>query len=185
MKPFTFLGSVVFALAFNTSVQADDCPPPRDLSKQLDPLMDAVRDAPDEGSARRISDQLWVLWATAPDSKAQEMLDRGLRHREAYDFASAYTAFDDLITYCPDYAEGYNQRAFIAYLRQDYSSALIDLDQTLTLDPDHIGALAGRAVTLMGLGDIEAGQTALREALEFNPWLPERGMLIPIPGQDI
>jgi len=147
--------------------------------------MDLVRDAPDETSARRLTNELWEIWARAPDAYAQALLDEGMQRRAAYDFAGATTAFDALIAYCPDYAEGYNQRAFVQFIRQDYSSALEDLERALALAPDHIAALSGRALTLMGLGRMDLGQAALREALALNPWLPERNMLIKDPGEEI
>ena len=36
----------------------------------------------------------------------------------------AEQTLDELIAYCPDYAEGYNQRAFAEYLRFNYSAAI-------------------------------------------------------------
>ena len=62
---------------------------------------------------------------------------------------------------------------------------LYRLDRALERSPDHIAALAGKALTLTGLGRIDAAQGILRRALELNPWLPERGMLIEKPGEDI
>ena len=162
-----------------------DCPPPRDLSAQIDPLMEAIRNSSNEREAQRIGNQLWALWATAPDDRAQEMLDRGLRYRTEYNFDGAWESFDLLVAYCPDYAEGYNQRAFIAFLRKDYASALDDLEKALARDPDHIAALAGKALTQIGLDGPEAGQETLKQALALNPWLSERRFLIEDPGQDI
>jgi Tfp pilus assembly protein PilF len=67
----------------------------------------------------------------------------------------------------------------------DYASAIDDLDKALELAPDHIAAMAGRALTLQGLGRIKAAQSALREALKLNPWLPERNMIPKEPGVDL
>lgn len=147
--------------------------------------MAALRTAENERAARQISNQLWELWATAPDDRAQELLNRGLRLRTEYNLMGAWEAFDLLVAYCPDYAEGYNQRAFIAFLQQDYVSALDDLEKALERDPDHIAALAGKALTEIGLGGQEAGQDTLREALRLNPWLSERSLLIEPLGEDI
>ncbi|MCY4180919.1 MAG: tetratricopeptide repeat protein, partial [Litoreibacter sp.] len=100
--------------------------------------------------------------------------------RGSYDYLGALTQFDALVAYCPDYAEGYNQRAFVHFLSGSYDKALQDLDRTLEITPDHIGALSGRALTLFELGREEQGQLALRAALAFNPWLPERFRLRPL-----
>jgi tetratricopeptide (TPR) repeat protein len=87
--------------------------------------------------------------------------------------------FDRLVDYCPDYAEGYNQRAFIHYLRGDYTPALGQLDEALQRQPLHIAALAGKALTLIAMGREAEGQMVLAQALKLNPWLPERGLLRP------
>ena len=161
------------------------CPPLPERADEKARLMEAVRKAPDYRSSRQAADALWRFWATAPDKRAQEMLDRGMSRRGVYDFDGARAAFDALIAYCPDYAEGYNQRAFINFLRADYATALGDLEKAVELAPDHIAALAGMALTLQRLGRIEASQRVLRKALALNPWLPERAMLIETPGEDL
>ena len=155
------------------------CPPVPDTSKALAPLMEAVRDAPDEATARALNNSLWQIWTKAPDVTAQEMLDRGMSRRGVYDFVGALTDFDALIAYCPHYAEGYNQRAFVHFLREDYEAAMVDLTTTLEITPDHIGAASGLALTLLDMGREDAGQAALRYALSLNPWLPERARLKP------
>lgn len=161
------------------------CPPAPDQSQRFAQLLGQVRVAPNETAARQITNQMWELWATAPDAKAQDMLDRGLQYRSQMDFGAAIRAFDALIAYCPDYAEGYNQRAFIRFIRRDYENALADLEATLARSPDHIAALSGKALTLFGLGRMEEGQKVLRRAVEMNPWLPERSMLTVPPGREL
>lgn len=155
------------------------CPAVPDQSETLAPLMEAVRDAPNETAARELNNSLWKIWTTAPDDAAQEMLDRGMSRRGVYDFVGALEDFDTLTAYCPDYAEGYNQRAFVHFLRQDYEAAVTDLTTALEFMPDHIGAASGLALTLLDMGREEAGQAALRYALSLNPWLPERARLKP------
>lgn len=113
----------------------------------------------------------------APDEAAQAALDAGLRARESYDFLGAIEEYDRLVSYCPTYAEGYNQRAFVAFLRQDYEAALTDLDTALDYSPRHVGAQSGRALTLLNLGRLAEARTQLLEALENNPWLSERFLL--------
>lgn len=164
---------------------AETCPPPPDHSAALARLVDEVRAAPTAQAARPITDRMWELWADAPDEAAQEVLDAGLRKRASYDFLGALRDFDRLVEYCPDYAEGYNQRAFVRFIEQDFERALADLDRALALSPNHVAALAGKAMTLMGLGRIEEGQAVLRQALALNPWLPERRLLQDPPGEEL
>lgn len=154
-----------------------DCPAPPDRADELTRLIEAVQQAPDARSARLISNEMWEIWADAPDAHAQELLDEGMTRRAAFDYTGAVAAFDALIAYCPDYAEGWNQRAFVSFIRQDYAAALPDLERAVELSPRHLGAMSGQALTLMALGRGGEAALALRAALRLNPWLPERDLL--------
>lgn len=156
---------------------AETCPPVGDYSDELAGLRIAANAAADERAGRVVSDKMWEIWLRAPDERAQTALDRGMRQRGSYDFAGAYDSFDLLVEYCPVYAEGYNQRAFISYLREDYPAALVDLDEALELSPNHVAAQSGRALTLMQLGQITEARVQLEAALKNNPWLSERALL--------
>ncbi|SLN49093.1 lipoprotein NlpI [Roseivivax jejudonensis] len=159
-----------------------DCPAPPDHSDDLDALIAEARAAETEAEGQRISNEMWRHWADAPDEAAQALLDRGMAARRVYDLLAAHEAFDRLVAYCPDYAEGYNQRAFIAFLQQDYAAALPDLEAALEINPRHVAALSGKALTLFGLGRTEAARETLRAALALNPWLSERHLLDAAPG---
>lgn len=162
---------------FATTAQGETCATVPDRTAELVPLMHALPGAVNERDARLITNQMWEIWAKAPDSYAQELLDEGMQRRSSFDFDGAITAFSALIDYCPGYAEGWNQRAFIYFLRERYEEALSDLDTALDLSPGHIAAMAGRALTLIRMERHEDGQAALRDALAINPWLPERAYL--------
>ncbi|NIZ15325.1 tetratricopeptide repeat protein [Phaeobacter sp. HF9A] len=169
----------VLSCGFAVGALADTCPPAPDHAAELEALLADVRAADSEGEAQRIGNQLWEYWADAPDEQAQAMLDRGMTRRSGYDFLGALEEFDALIAYCPAYAEGYNQRAFVHYLRRDFAAALADLDRALELSPRHVAALSGRALSLLGLSRPVEARESLREALALNPWLPERHLLSP------
>lgn len=165
-----------------------DCPAPRDQSARLDGLISAIKIAPNESAAQVISNEMWDVWDDAPDEMAQRMLDDGLARRASYDFDGALKSFELLIAYCPGYAEGYNQRAFISFIRQNYEPALVDLERAIALSPKHIAAISGKALTLIGLKRDAEAQIVLRDALALNPWLKERRFLtidVPAPETDL
>ncbi|MEM6375759.1 MAG: hypothetical protein AAF686_05920, partial [Pseudomonadota bacterium] len=131
---------------------ATACPEPPDHAFALSKLIKQAREADNSRDGRVLSGQMWELWADAPDAQAQDLLDEAMSRREAFDYDGAMLAAEALIEYCPDYAEGYNQRAFIHYLRENYDAALPDLDRTIELSPRHVAARAGQALTLAALG---------------------------------
>ncbi|TMV07767.1 tetratricopeptide repeat protein [Ruegeria sediminis] len=188
MRPFAFL--LVAPLVIASAALAETCPAAPDHSDSLNELIAQIQKAQTEQEARLISNRMWEFWADAPDDQSQAILDRGMRRREAWDLLGALNDFDKLVEYCPEYAEGYNQRAFVNFLRQDFQAALVDLDRALELSPRHIAAMSGRALSLMALKRTDEAREALAEALELNPWLPERGLAAPggpleVTGQDI
>ncbi|WP_253282738.1 MULTISPECIES: hypothetical protein [unclassified Ruegeria] len=177
-------------IAFPLLALAETCPMSPDHTEGVEALIKQVQKAESQSDARAISDQMWVLWTDAPDSRSQTLLDRGMARREAWDLLGALDDFNQLVDYCPTYAEGYNQRAFVNYLRQDFGVALQDLNVAIELSPNHIGALSGRALSLLGLKRLEDARAALSEALDLNPWLSERALIEPggllePPGKDI
>ena len=153
------------------------CPVPPDHQQALRALIEKAQQAPNEAAGRALSNQMWALWSDAPDAYAQNLLDSGMSRREIYDYAAAMKAFDALVEYCPEYAEGYNQRGFIHFLREDFDKALPDLDAALERQPRHVAARTGRALTLMALGRNAEAALELRTALDLNPWLGERHLL--------
>lgn len=180
----------LLAAFLSTSPVWAACPSAPDHSADIDALIENAQQARNLAEARDISGKLWALWTDAPDEIAQTMLDAGMRKRQSYDYLGALNDLDQLIEYCPNYAEGYNQRAFVNYLRQDFTPALKDLDRAIELSPKHIAAISGRALTLLGLGRLDEARVSLREALELNPWLSERALLekggpLAPKGQDI
>jgi len=177
--------TISLVLMFVAAAARADCPPPPDISAEEDQLLSEIRASGTEMAARPLTDRLWRLWTKAPDEPAQSLLDEGMEARNTYDYLRALGDFDKLVKYCPDYAEGYNQRAFVNFLREDYAAALPDLDKALARSPKHVAAMSGKALTLMHLGRDDEAQAVLRQALALHPWLPERYFLKKPAGSDL
>ena len=143
------------------------------------PLFDNLKIARTESEGQAQALLIWKLWHIAPDTKAQELLDLGKRRINEADYSGAEQALSDLIEYCPEYAEGWNQRAFAKFLAGDLDGSLEDLDRTMELEPKHFAALAGRGLTLLRQGRPVLAHRAIREAMAIHPWLSERHLLPP------
>jgi len=178
------LALVVIAL-LPAMAWAQTCAPPPDRTGETAALYAQLGASRGPEEASLLSALLWRIWLAAPDDAAQDLLDEGMTARVAGDYAASVAALSALILYCPDYAEGWNQRAFTAFLAGDFASAEEDLDRALTLEPRHLGALTGRAMTHIRLGNDSAAERDLRAALRLNPWLAERALLEGLDGTDI
>ena len=153
------------------------CPMPADVKAELEGLITRAQTAENFHDGRQVSGEMWRVWLRAPDEVAQSALDAGMMRREVFDFAGAIAEFDRLVEYCPAYAEGWNQRAFAYYLQGGFDKALVDLDAALALQPLHVAAQSGRALTLMNLGRIDEAREQMLIAVKNNPWLSERALL--------
>lgn len=168
----------VLALVSPLAVTAQGCPANPDIEVELDGLFAQVQAAETDQQARALTGAFWALWTKAPDPLAQDLLDEGMAQLRVADFDRAEKALTTLIKRCPNFAEGYNQRAYLNYLRQDFAAALPDLDKALALQPRHTGALTGKSLTLVAMGRPGLAQPVLREAVRLNPWLSERHLLV-------
>ena len=169
--------------AFTTGALAQ-CPKNPAISEELDEAYRSLKFAKFPRDAQVATDVLWSLWTRAPDNRAQRLLNRGMMNLQLGNLAAAEGLLSALIEYCPDYAEGYNQRAFARYLAGDFDAALPDLVRTLSILPRHLGALSGKGLTHLALGQPELAEIEFRRELALNPFTADRD-LIPNLGTDL
>ncbi|WP_340160304.1 hypothetical protein [uncultured Hoeflea sp.] len=149
---------------------------------QRERLFEALKTARTEREGRLAENAIWNWWLDqAPTIEVREAIDYGMKRREAYDFEAAEAAFDKAVEQAPDYAEGWNQRAFVRFLRDNIDGSLSDLEKAVELDPDHFAAWSGMYHVLIRMGRPEVAVSALSRAVTIHPWLKERGMLPPDP----
>ena len=166
------------------AARAETCPEPADRSDERSKLLGILKSAPDPFSGQQAANDVWAFWVQAPDGKAQELLNRGMALIRASQYPTAERVLDQLVHYCPAFAEGWNQRAFARFLNDRYDESLADIETVLRLEPAHFGALSGRAQILIRQGRTGLAQLAIQDALKVHPWISDRRAL-PDPGQDI
>ena len=89
----------------------------------------------------------------------------------AQDYKTALTDFTKMIGIAPDFAEGWNKRATVLWLLNDYEGSMADVDKTLALEPRHFGALWGLGAMDAALEHDEEAIAAFEKALAVNPHL--------------
>ena len=141
-------------------------------------LLKRLSVAPTESEGRLAESAVWEHWfSESPSTEVYELLQEGRKRREAYDYEAADALFNRVIEAAPDYAEGYNQRAFVRFLREDFEGSLADLEKTLEYKPWHFGALSGMYHVLRVQNRHSAAIALLRKAVAIHPWIQERGAL--------
>ncbi len=178
---FLLIGLTTSALA--SLVQADEAPtvsepemaPPSAASVQLDRLFGQLAQSKTPEDAKVIEDLIWDVWNRSGSVSVDLLMDRALEALAAGDYDNSLTFLDEVVDLAPGYSEGWNKRATVHFLRDDYASALGDLETTLALEPRHFGAIAGLALVLEDLGDKEGALDAYRRVLAVYPYLEGAG----------
>jgi tetratricopeptide (TPR) repeat protein len=142
-----------------------------DRTRGLDFLFGALKAAPDEASARHVEARIWAQWMATPSDTAQLLMARVKTALDAKQLDVALELLDAIVKLRPDYVEGWNRRATVYYLKDDYDHALRDIEQVLAREPRHFGALAGLGMIMRDLGDDKRALDAFRKALAINPHL--------------
>ena len=142
-----------------------------DKSRGLDFLFGALKAAPDEASAKHVEARIWALWLQTPSDTAALLMLRAKAAMDAQQTDVALKLLDAVIKLRPDYVEGWNRRATLYYLKNDYAHSLQDIEQVLVREPRHFGALAGLGMIMQDLGDQKHALDAFRKALAVNPHL--------------
>ncbi len=143
--------------------------PRNDRTQNLDFLFGALKVAPDEDSAKAISDRIWGVWLRSGGDTTNLLISRVRSAIEKKEYDLAIQLLDSVIEFKPEYVEGWNQRATVYYMKQDYTRALADLAQVLAREPRHFGALFGVGVIMQEFGDDRRALEVYRRALELDP----------------
>jgi tetratricopeptide (TPR) repeat protein len=161
-----------------------------DKTRGLDFLFGALKAAPDEASAKHVEARIWALWMQTPSDTAALLMMRAKAAMDAQQMDVALKLLDAVVKLRPDYVEGWNRRATLYYLRNDYAHSLQDIEQVLVREPRHFGALAGLGMIMQELGDEKRALEAFRKALAVNPYLEKVPELVKtltekVEGRDI
>jgi tetratricopeptide (TPR) repeat protein len=140
-----------------------------DRLQNLDFLFGALKVAPDETSAKAIADRIWNVWLKAGGDTTNLLISRVRNAIESKDLDLAIQLLDGVIEFKPEFAEGWNQRATVYYMKKDYTRALADLAQVLSREPRHFGALFGVGIIMQEFGDDRRALEIYRRALEIDP----------------
>lgn len=162
---------VVLALIFAGPTQAQNA---SQTSPNLDSLFNALKIAPNASQAREITDQIWQIWAQPEDPELAALMNQSLQARREFSLDRSIELLDEIVAIYPDYAEAWNQRATLNYMRGHYEESLIDIAETLAREPRHFGALAGRCLVYLKLNDRNQALQSIVEAIKIHPHLSER-----------
>ena len=128
--------------------------------------------AEDEKQAQPIAQAIERLWLFAGSDTIQLLMDRAAKAIAVKDLDLAVRLLDAVVDLAPDYAEGWNRRAYAHYLNNDIERMVGDLRRCLALEPNHFRALEGLAQVMRETGQKKAALKAYERLLEIHPTAP-------------
>ena len=140
---------------------------------ELPSLFAELTHSADPELAHLAEQKIWARWLEGPTKEVAQQLEDARDDMSQGDLDAAQRLLDQLVVTAPKYAEAWNQRALLNFLKQDYAHALEDIEHTLKLEPRHFGALSGRGQCYMQLNKPELALAAFEQALVIHPWLAD------------
>lgn len=126
-------------------------------------------DDPDAAGKAEVA--LWEMWCRSGIGPVDALLRQGVEATEHQELPQAEKLFTEVIERCPAFAEGWNKRATVRYLRQDYAGSIADCEETLSRNRSHFGALCGQGLCHLALGQYREAATLFRRTLAVHPHL--------------
>ena len=119
----------------------------------------------------RAEQALWQMWTRSGNAEVDALLVEGVQAMERRDFDEAERIFTRIVARAPAFAEGWNKRATVRYLAENYEGAIADCEATLARKPHHFGALSGQGLCHVALGQHREAAALFRRTLAVHPHL--------------
>jgi tetratricopeptide (TPR) repeat protein len=155
--------ALILGLNFVAPVSADQ------TDARLGPLFDKLLVVDSGAQALEIERTIWKIWFEIDGDDMNSLLERGRYALSSNQLAFAEKLYDQLIEVAPDFAEGWNRRATVRYMRGNFAGSITDIEATLKLEPRHFGAISGLGLCRIALEDLQGAATAFREVLAISP----------------
>ena len=134
-------------------------------------LFDRLQQELTPQEAFEVDQRIWLLWLHSEDSAVNRLMAQGVIAMQRGALERALSRFDEIVKRAPGFAEGWNKRATVLYMMGRHRESVADVQQVLSLEPRHYGALSGLGMILVALDREEDALAWLRRALELNPYL--------------
>lgn len=149
-----------------------DAPQPAAVEPdRLDKLFSDLKRERNEKAAERIAGGIQQEWSRSGSASVDLMMQWSDEAMKARKFAVALDFLDQIVVLQPGFAEGWNRRATLHFIMENYAKSMRDIDRTLQLEPRHFGALSGMAAIMRNTGRKELALEAYQRVLDIYPMM--------------
>ena len=144
MKPIKILLKMALALAFFfPAVASSD-----QTDQRLGQLFETLQSSQDETALQETEAAIWDIWYDSGEESVDELMLQAAELVRAGDLAAAENIYSEVIEALPRFSEGWNRRATVRFYQRDYEGSLVDIEETLRLEPRHFGVIWGLGMIL-------------------------------------
>lgn len=137
--------------------------------ERLDVLFAELKHEGNQEKAKVISDSIRLQWRDSGSATVNLLMQQADKAMADNKDTAAFDYLDEVIQLQPSYVEGWNQRATLHYKLGNYRKSMSDINQVLSIEPRHFGAIAGMATILTSYGSDELAMEAWQRFLDLYP----------------
>jgi tetratricopeptide (TPR) repeat protein len=157
--------------ADGASVPVEKPQPVLSKAQRLDALFLDLKKAKSQAVAEGVANRIWESWNNSESDSINLLMKWSQDAMDGQKFPVALDFLDQVVVLKPAYAEGWNRRATLHFMMNNYAKSMADIDKTLQLEPRHFGALAGMGHIFLALERKELALRAYERALDVYPMM--------------
>ena len=154
---------IILIILFSNFAQADQ------KDERLIELFDKLFLSTNNMEASKLLFNIWDIWSIADNQETQILFDEANQFMDVGELDNAIELFSKVIEQSPEFAEGWNKRATVYFLKGELNKSISDIEKTLNLEPRHFGALDGLAEIYLIKDDLLGAAATYRRILEIIP----------------
>ena len=154
---------LLILLFFSFQVKSDQ----NDL--RLDDLFQILSTTKNENKINEITSNIWKIWHETTDLSIEEDFNRGIVSMSAGDLVMAITFFTSVIEKNSKFAEAWNKRATVYYMMGKFDKSMLDIYETLKLEPRHFGAMDGMGLIFIQKKEFDKAMDVYEQMLKIFP----------------
>ena len=163
MERFKLKRLIILIILFSNFAQADQ------KDERLIELFDKLFLSTNNMEASKLLYNIWDIWSIANNQETQIIFDEANQFMDVGELDNAIELFTKVVKQSPEFAEGWNKRATVYFLKGELNRSISDIEKTLNLEPRHFGALDGLAEIYLMQDDLVGAAVIYRRILEIIP----------------
>ena len=154
---------IILIILFSNFAQADQ------KDERLIELFDKLFLSTNNMEASKLLFNIWDIWSIADNQETQIIFDEANQFMDVGELDNAIELLTKVVKQSPEFAEGWNKRATVYFLKGELNKSISDIEKTLNLEPRHFGALDGLAEIYLMQDDLLGAAVIYRRILEIIP----------------